>query len=321
MITVRPASAADVPAIVAIHCADIVTWRRWDAAGNAVLANYADLRPYERWLNGGPWMDTTTYAPYLARWTAPGSGGLALVAERDGQVLAMAEAMAGDEPPPFGRNLNISVLYALRGHTGQGLGSALMQALEAHGRALGCDTLAVGHAEAPAFYARHGLRHTETWRRAGLPARTSQTQYAAEPAEARDYGTVAGWAMPIGRYQSARQEWERLQPGAEPDFPEWRGLRRERWRLTVRRAPAVLVLDEAPRQPGAADVHLWLPPGHVLSRQLLAAVRDRAARSGFEALRLFVNEGALPALGHGWHDDGYKQQVWLRALNATQPLR
>lgn len=318
MLTVRPASAADVPAIVAIHCADIVTWRRWDAAGNAGLADYAELRPYERWLNGGPWMDPTTYAPYLARWTDPGSGGLALVAERDGRVLAMAEAMAGDEPPPFGRHLNVSVLYALRGHTGQGLGTALMQALEAHARALGCHTLAVGHAEAPAFYARHGLRHAETWRRARLPARTNHTQYAAEPGAPGAYAAVSGWAMPIGRYQSARQEWERLQPGAEPDFPEWRDLRRERWRLTVRRAPAVLVLDEAPRERGTADVHLWLPPGQLLSRQLLAAVRDRAARSGFSELKLFVNESALPALGRGWRDDGYKQQVWLRELNATR---
>jgi GNAT superfamily N-acetyltransferase len=316
MITVRPATAADVPAIVAIHCADIVTWRRWDADGNALLAGYNELRPYERWLNGGPWMDPTTYAPFLARWTAPSSGGLALVAEREGQVLAMAEAMAGDEPPPYGRNLNISVLYALRGHTGQGLGSALMQALEAHAQATGCDTLAVGNAEAPAFYARHGLRHTETWRRARLTSHTSHTQYTAEPAPPGPYAAIAGWAMPIGRYQSARQEWERLQPGAEPDFAEWRDLRREWWRLTVRRAPAVLVLDEAPRERGTADVHLWLPAGQPLARQLLAAVRDRAARSGFSELKLFVNESALPALGRGWRDDGYKQQVYLRALKA-----
>jgi GNAT superfamily N-acetyltransferase len=226
--------------------------------------------------------------------------------------------MASHEPPPYGRNLNISVLYALRGHTGQGLGSALMQALEAHARGLGCDTLAVGNAEAPAFYARHGLRHAETWRRARLPAQTGHTQYLAEAAPPGPYAAIAGWAMPIGRYQSARQEWERVQPGAEPDFPEWRDLRREWWRLTVRRAPAVLVLDEAPRERGTADVHLWVPAGQPLARQLLAAVRDRAARSGFSELKLFVNESTLPALGRGWRDDGYKQQVYLRDLKADQ---
>ena len=314
MVTVRPATPADVPAIVAIHCADMVTWRRWNADGEAVLADYADLRPYERWLNGGPWMDPSTYAPFLARWTAPGHDGLALVAESDGQVLAMAEAIASDEPPPYGRNLNISVLYALRGHTGQGLGSALMAALEQHALARGCDTLQVGHAEAPAFYARHGLRHAETWRRVRLPVKPGNTQYTAEAGPLGPYAAVAGWAMPVGRYQSARQEWERVQPGAEPDFEEWRGLRRQRWRLEVRRAPAWLVLDEAPRERGAADVHLWTPPGQALSRQLLAAVRDRAARSGFIELKLMMNESTLPLLGHGWRDDGYKQQLWRRGL-------
>jgi GNAT superfamily N-acetyltransferase len=316
-VTVRPATAADVPAIVAIHCADIVTWRRWDADGNTVLADYADLRPYERWLNGGPWMDPTTYAPYLARWAA--TGGLAVVAESDGQVLAAAEAIASDEPAPYGRNLNISVLYALRGHTGQGLGTALMRALEQAARALQCDTLQVGHAEAPGFYARHGLRHAATWRRVRLTAKASNTQYGAEPGPPDDYAAVAGWAMPVGRYQSARQEWERMQPGAEPDFPEWRELRRERWQLEVRRAPAVLVLDETPRERGTADVHLWAPPAQSLSRQLLAAVRDRAARSGFSELKLFVKESSMPLLGPGWRDDGYKQQVWVRALNESQP--
>lgn len=314
MITIRHATQADVPAIVAIHRADLVTWRRWDAAGQAVLAEYAELSPYERWLNGGPWMDPTTYAPFLARWTAPGRGGVALVAEREGQVLAMAEAIVSDEPPPFGRNLNLSVLYALRGHTGQGLGTALMRALAEHAAAERCDTLIVSHAEAPAFYARHGLRHAETWRRVRLPPKAGNTHYGAEPCPPEDYAAVAGWAMPIGRYQSARQEWERVQPGAEPDFPEWRGLRRERWRLTVRGAPARLVLDEAPREPGTADVHLWVPASQPLSRQLLAAVRDRAARAGLRELKLFVNERALPALGHGWRDDGYKQQVYVRAL-------
>src|SRR5438309_8028897 len=103
MINVRPATLADVPAIVAIHRSDIVTWKRWDTDGQVHLADYADLEPYQRWLNGGPWMDERTYAPYLARLLAldplaiaasnaePGPPGLALVAETDGQVRAVAE--------------------------------------------------------------------------------------------------------------------------------------------------------------------------------------------------------------------------------------
>jgi hypothetical protein len=189
-----------------------------------------------------------------------------------------------------------------------------MQALERHAAEAGCDTLLVSHAEAPAFYARHGLAHFETWRRVRLPAQTSRTQYAAEAQPPGDYAAVAGWAMLVGRYQSARQEWQRTQPGAEPDFAEWQGLRQERWRLEVRRSPAVLVLDERPRERGTADVHLWVPAGQTLSRQLLAAVRDRGARAGFSELKLLMNEAQLPLLGHGWRDDGYKQQLFLRKL-------
>jgi GNAT superfamily N-acetyltransferase len=313
MIHVRPATLADVPAIVAIHRSDIVTWKRWDEAGEAHLANYAELEPYQRWLNGGPWMDEGSYAPYLARLLAPDQAGLALVAELEGQVRAVAEAWLGDEPPPWGRNCNLSVIYTLRGQAGRGLGSALMAAIEARARLAGCATLMVTHAEATGFYARQGLAHWETWRRARVPARASQTVYRAEPVTPGDYTEVAGWAMPVGRYQSARQEWERVRPGAEPRFEAWRDLRQMGWRLVVRGAPAVLWLDEAPRERGVADVHLWAPSPS-LTRQLLAAVHDLAARAGFRELMFFVAENALPQLGRVWRDDGYKQQIWLKRL-------
>lgn len=315
MIHVRPAVPDDVPAIVAIHCSDIVTWKRWDADGQPRLADYAGLEPYQRWLNGGPWMDERTYAPYLARLLAPDRAGVALVAELDGEVRAMAEAWLGTEPPPFGPNLNLSVIYTLRGHAGRGLGSALMAALESQAMAAGCENFMVSHAEASGFYAKHGLERLETWRRARLPARASHTQYTAHPFTPGDYAAVRGWAMPVGRYQSARQEWERIQPGAEPRFEAWRDLRQVNVRLEVRGAPALLRLEEVPRERGVADVHLWTPaPG--LSRQLLSAIRDQAAQAGFRELMGFVAEAALPQLGLDWRDDGYKQQVWLKKLTA-----
>ena len=313
MIRVRPALPSDVPAIVAIHRSDIVTWKRWDADGQPRLADYADLEPYQRWLNGGPWMDERTYAPYLARLRAPDQAGLALVAEIDGAVRAMAEAWLGVEPPPFGRNLNLSVIYTLRGHAGRGLGSALMAALETQAAADGCENFMVSHAEASGFYAKHGLERLETWRRARLAARASHTQYTVQPFTPGDYAAIRGWAMPVGRYQSARQEWERIQPGAEPRFEAWRDLRQINVRLEVRGAPALLRLEEVPRERGVADVHLWAPSAS-LSRQLLSAVRDQAAQAGFRELMCFVAEAALPQFGVDWHDDGYKQHVWLKPL-------
>jgi GNAT superfamily N-acetyltransferase len=317
MIHVRSATPADVPAIVAIHRSDIVTWKRWDDEGQAHLADYADLGPYQRWLNGGPWMDEGTYAPYLARLLAPDQAGVALVAELEGEVRAVAEAWLGVEPAPFGRNLNLSVIYTLRGQAGRGLGSALMRAIETHAIATGCETLMVSHAEASGFYARHGLERLETWRRVRMPVRSSNTQYTAEPYTPGDYSTITGWAMPVGRYQSARQEWERVQPGAEPGFEAWRDLRHFGCRLQVRNAAAVLSLEEVPRERGVADVHLWTPtPG--LSRQLLSAIRDRGAQAGFLELMFFVAEAALPQIGTDWRDDGYKQQVWIKILKPAE---
>jgi GNAT superfamily N-acetyltransferase len=316
MITVRPARLDDVADIVGIHCSDIVAWKRWDAEGLVHLADYAHLAPHERWLNGGPWLDVGTYRHFLARLLSPGSGGVALVAEAAGQVRAVAEGWLGEEPPPYGRSLDIGVIYTLRGHAGQGLGSALMAALHDHARALGCQALMVTHAEAPRFYARHGFHPVETWRRVRLAALRANTQYAAEVAAPGPYDAphgVRGWAMPIGRYQSARQEWERLRPGAQPAFEAWRDLRLVTLRLTVRRSPAFLALDEQPREPGVADVHLWAPTP-ALPRQLLAAIRDRAAREGFTELMFFVPERALPALPPGWRDDGYQQHLWLKPL-------
>ncbi|MEO6626899.1 MAG: GNAT family N-acetyltransferase [Burkholderiaceae bacterium] len=316
MITVRAATLDDVPAIVAIHRSDLVTWKRWDAEDHITLANVADLTPYERWLNGGWWMDPDLYRPYLERLLRPDGAGLALVAEADGQVLAEAEAWLGDEPPPYGRNLNLSVIYTHRGHAGQGLGSALMRALEARAAAEQCDTMLVTMVEAPAFYTKFGFAPAETWRRARLPARAGNTQYTAEPHPLGSYDAVRGWAMPLGRYQSSRQQWERAQPGLEPAFDAWSDLRSGAWRLEVRREPALLLLEEVPRLHGIADVHLWTPRP-VISRQLVQAIRDRGAQMGFRELHFLVTEAGLAQLGADWRDDGYKQPVWMKRLAAA----
>lgn len=312
MITVRPALPADAPAISAIHRSDIVAWKRWDENDESHLARYEELTAHERWLNGGPWMDVSTLEPHLQRLGR--TEGIALVAEAEGQVLAEAEASLSDEPLPWGRYLNIEVIYTLRGHAGRGLGSALMDELLAIARRQQCTAALVSHTEAPAFYAKHGFELHQKWRRVLLPTALNQTQYNAESFGDLEYEAVRGWAMPSGRYQSARHEWERLRPNAEPDFAEWRGLRLERWRLTVRRHPAMLILDESPRRPGIANAHLWLPPGQTFSRQLLAALRDRAARSGFTHLACLMNETQLPGLGAEQTDDDYEQAVWRRAL-------
>ncbi len=308
---VRDALVADAAAVTAVHRSSVVRWRRWSPEGDEEFARYEDLTTYERWLNGGPWMDGATCARHLERLRASGAG-IALVAEEDGEVAAEAEAFVGDEAPPFGRNLNLSVLYTRRGREGRGLGSALMAELERRARLAGCEVFMVSHAEARGFYKRHGLAYHSTWRRAGLPAQAGRTQYLAEPLTGGEAAAISGWAMPVGRYQSARQEWESRRPGVEPDFAEWRSLQTARYRLTVRRRPAALILDESPRERGWAEMHLWTPG--VLLRQQVAAARDLASRLAFNGLLCFVAEESLPLLGRDLETDGYRQEVWLKRL-------
>jgi len=52
-----------------------------------------------------------------------------------------------------------------------------------------------------------------------------------------------------------------------------------------------------------------------LTRQLMAAVQDRAARSGFDELACLVSEAQLATWEVNWRDDDYEQQIWLLNLD------
>lgn len=318
---IRPATLDDAPAISAVHCSNLTQWRQWEADGASRPTRYADLTPYQRWLNGGPWMDAGMCAHHLQRRFD--GGGIVLVAELKGRVLAEAELFLADEPPPYGRNLNLAVLYVHRNHHGQGLGSAVMKHTLAIAQSEGCDTYTVAHAEAPDFYRRHGLRRAERWVRFYLPTRASKTQYTTEPLPDGSYDLVRGWAMPIGRYQNAHHDWERARPGAVPDFKEWRHLRLERFWIRVGRGHAAIVFEEQPHYPGVGNTFLFIPsntqsvarrrPGAVegLPPALFAAIRDLAARLGFTALHCFAR--AVAKLPSATPTD-YLHQLFMRRM-------
>ncbi|MBI3244184.1 MAG: GNAT family N-acetyltransferase [Chloroflexi bacterium] len=283
-IIIRPAVVADAPAISAVHCSTVERWLAQDADGVERPARYNDLTPFQRWLNGGPWMDAETCAGHLKRLVA--AGGYPFVAELNGRILAEAELTLADEPAPFGRNLNLAVLYVHRNHQGQGLGSLLMQKAFELADEQNCETFTIAHAEAPDFYFKRGLRQAAIYTRFRLSTQTANLNYTAEPLPDVPYDLVRGWGLALGRYQNAAHDWERTRPDSTPDFPEWRGLRLERYWLTLDGQRSALILEESPRFPGLADVFLFtrspLTPG------LLAAIRDRAARSGLTHLHCFA---------------------------------
>ncbi len=308
---IRPATLADAPAISAVHCSNIAGWQTWLADGSTHPARYADLTPYQRWLHGGPWLDAGTCADHLERLLQ--NGGLALVADLNGRVLAEAEMSIADEPLPYGRNMNLAVMYVHRNHQRQGLGSALLQQALALAEAEGCDTFTVAHTEAPGFYARHGLRLAERWAQFRVPAQASKIRYVTEPLPDESYELVQGWALTIGRHQNARHEWERTRSNAAPDFEEWRQLRLERYWITAGHDRAALILEELPDSPNAVNTFLFTQTEY--SPNLFTAARDLAARIGFSHLHCLVrSDFKLPDAAA----TGYTQQLFVKAI-ASQP--
>jgi GNAT superfamily N-acetyltransferase len=91
-------------------------------------------------------------------------GDRVVVADLDGQVVGLAHlqvapAIEYDRPAA-----KIGALVVDESHRGQGIGCALVEAMETEARARGCVllylTTAEGRADAHAFYDRVGLRHT-----------------------------------------------------------------------------------------------------------------------------------------------------------------
>jgi GNAT superfamily N-acetyltransferase len=304
-ILIRPATPQDAASIAAIHCSNITRWFRWDAAHMPHPARYADLTSYERWQHGGPWMDAGTCLHHVEQLI--NGGGIGLVVESKGRLIATAELHPSHEPKPYGRNLNLSTLYVHRNHQGQGVGTALLQhAIELANE---YDTFTVAHAEAPEFYKRHGLKLAERWVQYKLPTTKSRVAYETEPLPDTPYDLISGWALPVGRYQNARHEWERTRPHTSPTFDEWRGLRLERHWLTGRNFRAAVILEESPNERGLAEVFVFTQKA--LTPQLVSAVRGHVHNLGFEQLHCLVRSEVL--LGGGVKT-GVTQKLFMKRM-------
>lgn len=309
----RPATPNDVPGITAIHCSNIARWLRWEADGTSHPARYADLTPYERWQHGGPWLDEGTCRTHLERLIA--GGGFPLVADVGGRLLATAELHLATEPPPYGRNLNLSTLYVHRNHQGQGLGSALLDYSIELARSNGCHTFLVANAEAPDFYKQHGLKQAERWvqYRLSISKRPELVEgrapYNLEPLPDASYELVQGYALPIGRYQNACHDWDRTRPNATPNFPQWRGLKLERYWLTLGKQRVAVIFEESPHQRGTAEVFLFtqIP----FTSKLIAAIRGLGGQLGFTHLQFFVRSDVQPM---GGVKTGVEQKLFLKRL-------
>src|SRR5262249_20846841 len=196
--------------------------------------------------------------------------GIPLVAELDGQVLAEAEVYESLEPPPFGHHVNLSVIVVHANHLRRGLGTALINYIVEMARLMKCERVTVSHAEAQDFYIKQGFRHTLTGRRVRIPSAQGRAFYQSTDLADHSPDQIKGWLMPLGRYQSSRQEWEKLFPQQwAAGIPELQEASAAHLKLTVAGQNAVVFLREAD-EPGDVNLSCWTP--RQLTNPLLTAM-------------------------------------------------
>ncbi len=121
----------------------------------------------------------------------------------------------------------------------------------------GCNAVWMGGGvDAPAFYARLGFSPCPKMvlGRADCPP----GKESGRPLEPDDYHQVAGLPMPVGRYRSARQEWEESR---SPDIvPDGLPFRRRDWRILETPSGLARVAFTADSfEPHRATARAWSP--------------------------------------------------------------
>ncbi|HLY28268.1 MAG TPA: GNAT family N-acetyltransferase [Aggregatilineales bacterium] len=314
MTSVRLATLADTATIVEIYSSHHPGWQRLDPDGKMAVTPYADLSLYERWQRGGHWMSIETGAVHLNRLLA--GSGVPLVAEDDeGHVLAEAEIYESHEPAPFGHHLNIGAIVTHADYLRRDFGAVLVKYILEMARLMKCERVTASHNSARDFFMAQGFRHTRSGRGVRLPAQEGRAFYQATELTERSPEQVKGWLMALGRYQSSRQEWERLFPQDwAAGIPELLNQAVAHVKLTVTGQNAILYLyesvgsDQQQIQPGEVMLACW--SARPLSNPLLTAVRDRVFRDGYQSFLTFVMDADLPQLGPDAQPTDYTQDFY-----------
>ncbi len=313
MTSVRLATLDDSASIVEIYTSHHPAWQRVEvgAQGTGNSTAYTDLTLYERWQQGGPWMSLETGAVHLNRLLA--GSGVPLVAEDDeGHVLAEAEIYESVEPQPFGHSLHIGAIVTHADHLRRDFGSVLVKYILEMARLMKCERVTASHNAARDFFIAQGFRHTRSGHGITLPAQEGRAFYQATELTDRNPDQVKGWLMAFGRYQSSRQEWQRLFPQDwAAGIPELLNQAVAHVKLTVTGQNAILYLyepDSPDRQPGEVKLACW--SARPLTNPLLTAIRDCVSREGFQTILTYVMDADLPQLGPDVRTTDYTQDFY-----------
>lgn len=312
MVEVRLANLDDTRAISALFRARISVWQRLDARGRVETVDYESLTLYQRWLHGGAWMSLETGAVFLNHLLL--GAGIPLVAVSDGEVAAYAEVYHGIEPEPFGAHLYLA--HLVTSEAGAELKDALLAEVTARAKALKCRQVLVSRAgddSVASSLSGHKLATLSCLRRYSVAARTGQVFYRAVESPDADAKRIQGWGMPIGRFSSARHQWETLWPRTWDTLPEMRERKRHRLHFSAAGQDALICVQQSLYDPRAAEVSCWTAKG--LTIQLLMSIRDWGHREGYRSLMLAIDEELASTLGSDAEGDGYRMETCALALS------
>jgi len=311
-ITVRQATLADAASITALHNANIPAWTRRDADGGASPAEYDELSLFERWLVGGPWSSVEMCAVHLANLLR-GSDGIPLVAEIEGRVGAEAELFISREPEPFGLHINLSKLMVHPALDGEGLGSALLTYTRQIAEAIHAKRVTAARGEEnAALLEHHRFQRAHVGQRLSIAAQAGRVFYKATELTTFNPAQIQGWHMPLGRYQNAREEWDRMPPGFWNSVPEIVEPESARLSITVTGQEAYALMQQDRYLPERVHVFLWTK--RPMDKLLMMAIRDWAIRNDYRTLVTFVWDYVRPQLEVEAQPDGYSQVLYSRAL-------
>jgi GNAT superfamily N-acetyltransferase len=310
-LTIRQALIDDAGAISTLMRERIPTWQRLSADGLVESLPYEKLSVYERWTHGGPWMSIETASIALARLLH--GVGLALVAERDDQIVGYLEAYPGYESNPYGEHLHLAhLLTSAKAPDFAQIGADLLAraaevAAQLSDRLLTVSLAAAGSEEA-AFYQRHGFAPLSKVGRYMLPARSGQGFYQVVEHSASGLSQIEGWQMPIGRTESASMLWEAVWVSLWEVMPELAGRKIQRVRLNASGQEMLFAAQPVPHDPRIVD--LWAWGARPLSSVLLTALRDWARREGFRALRMIVDDNTAKLIASEAEADPFSRTTF-----------
>lgn len=254
---VRHAQLDDASGISDIHRSHVSRWfRRLDA--EQVDVPYDNLSAGERWGFGGPWMSVETCAIHLNNLLLQHQ--FPLVAVKSDELVGEMELFLGKEMPGYGKNLHIGLLYVRKDHTGEGIGSALVDKAFRYAESRDCDTVTVASAPANlSFYEKCGFSLGRTMIELEAVTKAYEVDISPIQPPMSLWSFTRGLPMPIGRYQSsAFHVFEQLDQYA---IPEFLNCRRDRVFMNIDRHPSLLAFTRYDTVPARADVYGWSDAG------------------------------------------------------------